>query len=455
MVYIGQKGYTIHKDCLPIEEQNFIRKELQVTPFVPKSSPAKPTPIPVYRESASKFYVPRHWGTETFGPPDEIKIKEGTAISTPFMGALRETQKTAVNAFIKCAKKKGGGLLELYCGFGKTVCALYIISKLRKKTLIIVHKSFLADQWAERIRQFLPSATIGRIQGDTINTDADIVIGMLQSLSMRDYPISIFETFGLAIIDECHHIGAEVFSHALFKIVTKYMLGLSATMSRKDGMSKVFKMFIGDVVFSKKKNANTSVKIRPQYYTSQDEDFAETELNWKGNVQYSRMIKKLCEFNARSEYILDIIKDISKEDRHIMVIAHNKSLLKYLHDAIQHRNIASCGYYIGGMKQEALKETEKKKLVIATYAMAEEALDIKTLNTLIMCTPKTDVRQAIGRILRSNYKEPLVIDIVDQHDVFKRQWYKRRTFYKTMKYNIENEKKKKPSPLSGICLIDD
>ena len=160
MVYIGQKGYTIHKDCLPIDEQNFIRKELQVTPFVPKSSPAKPTPFPVYRESASKFYLPRHWAIETYGPANEIKIKEGDTISTSFKGALRETQKTAVNAFIKCAKKKGGGLLELYCGFGKTVCALYIISKLQKKTLIIVHKSFLADQWAERIRQFLPFATI-------------------------------------------------------------------------------------------------------------------------------------------------------------------------------------------------------------------------------------------------------------------------------------------------------
>ena len=87
--------------------------------------------------------------------------------------------------------------------------------------------------------------------------------------------------------------------------------------------------------------------------------------------------------------------------------------------------------------------------------MAAEALDIKTLTTLVLATPKTDITQAVGRILRVKHENPLVIDIVDQHDVFRRQWYKRRAFYKTMKYNIENEKKKKPSPLSGICLIDD
>ena len=167
------------------------------------------------------------------------------------------------------------------------------------------------------------------------------------------------------------------------------------------------------------------------------------------------MIKKLCEFNPRREYIIDTIKQILDPDRHIMVIAHNKSILKYLHDAIKHRNISSVGYYIGGMKEEELNASKDKKVIIATYAMAQEALDIKTLNTLIMCTPKTDVRQAIGRILRSDHKNPLVIDIVDQHDVFRRQWYKRNKFYKSMKYNVLNEKPKKDDKfLKGVCLID-
>jgi superfamily II DNA or RNA helicase len=89
------------------------------------------------------------------------------------------------------------------------------------------------------------------------------------------------------------------------------------------------------------------------------------------------------------------------------------------------------------MKEMALKETETKKIVIATYAMASEGLDIKTLTTLIMATPKTDIEQSVGRILREkNEIGPLVVDIIDSHDPFKNQWKKRKAFYMKEKYKI-------------------
>ena len=88
------------------------------------------------------------------------------------------------------------------------------------------------------------------------------------------------------------------------------------------------------------------------------------------------------------------------------------------------------------MKKDDLKETESKTVVIATYAMAAEALDIKTLTTLILATPRTDVTQAVGRILRVKHDRPLVVDIVDSHDMFKNQWNKRKNFYKKNKYHI-------------------
>jgi superfamily II DNA or RNA helicase len=119
-----------------------------------------------------------------------------------------------------------------------------------------------------------------------------------------------------------------------------------------------------------------------------------------------------------------------------MVIAHNKNVLKYIHDAIEARDIATVGYYVGGMKESALKETEGKQVVIATYAMAAEALDIKTLCTLIMVTPKTDIEQSVGRILRSDHEMPVVVDIVDSHEPFQKQWVKRRAFYKKENYRI-------------------
>ena len=295
------------------------------------------------------------------------------------------------------------------------------------------------NQWIERIQQFLPKARIGKIQGQIIDVDdKDIVIGMLQSLSMKEYPSSIFESFGLTIIDEVHHISSETFSNALFKIVTKYMLGLSATMDRKDGTTNVFKMFLGDIIFNGKRDEEREVVVHAIKYEVDDDEFNEVKTDFRGNPAYSTMISKLCEYNRRSEFILKVLSDMLKTNanQQIMILAHNKNLLKYLHDAIAHRSIATVGYYVGGMKEAALKETESKKVVIATYAMAAEALDIKTLTTLIMATPKTDIEQSVGRILREKHSSPIVVDIIDSHDLFQNQWRKRKTFYKKENYKI-------------------
>jgi superfamily II DNA or RNA helicase len=136
----------------------------------------------------------------------------------------------------------------------------------------------------------------------------------------------------------------------------------------------------------------------------------------------------------------DLLKESEEKNQkqQIMILAHNKSLLKYLYDAVEHRKIAegSVGYYVGGMKEAALKETETKRVVIATYAMAAEALDIKTLSTLIMATPKTDIEQSVGRILREKHKQPIVVDIIDSHEPFQNQWRKRKQFYKKENYKV-------------------
>jgi superfamily II DNA or RNA helicase len=150
------------------------------------------------------------------------------------------------------------------------------------------------------------------------------------------------------------------------------------------------------------------------------------------------MISKVCNYNRRSEFILDVLQNelATNPDQQVMILAHNRSLLEYFHDAIEHRKIATVGYYVGGMKEAALKLSESKKVIIATYAMASEGLDIKTLTTLIMASPKTDVCQSVGRILRVKHAAPLVIDIIDPQDVFRSQWLKRQTYYIKQRYRI-------------------
>jgi len=150
------------------------------------------------------------------------------------------------------------------------------------------------------------------------------------------------------------------------------------------------------------------------------------------------MITKLSNYNRRSDFIMKVLSDLRKENeqKQIMILAHNRSLLTYFYEYITHHNIGTTGYYVGGMKQEKLQETETKDIVLATYAMAAEALDIKTLSTLIMASPKTDITQSVGRILRTKHQSPIIVDIVDPHDIFQKQWLQRKRFYKKCNYKI-------------------
>lgn len=243
---------------------------------------------------------------------------------------------------------------------------------------------------------------------------------------------------GGIVVSNCHHMGAEVFSRCMMKLMTTYTLGLSGTMQRKDGLSKVFKMFLGDVIHKEKAESEHCVLVKGIKYVIDDEEFNEVEYDYRGNPKFSTMISKLCNYNRRSEFIVEVVvKELQHNpEQQIMILAHNKSLIQYLFKAIEHKKVATVGYYLGGMKEAELKASESKKVIIATYAMASEGLDIKTLTTLIMATPKTDVCQSVGRILRAKHTTPVVIDIIDAHDLFIHQWQKRKAYYKKQNYKI-------------------
>jgi superfamily II DNA or RNA helicase len=338
-----------------------------------------------------------------------------------------------------------------------TVMALKIVSLLKKKTLILVHKEFLMNQWIERIEEFLPGARVGKIQASTCDIDnKDIVIGMIQTMYNKVFPQEIYSQFGLTIIDEVHRIGSEEFSKTLLKTITPYMLGISATVERKDKLTKLLYMFIGPKIHSMLRKQEDTVNVRGIEFVTNDEEFNEVERDWKGQPKYSTMISKICEFGPRRDFIVKVVRDLIREspDSQIMVLAHNRSLLTYLHTALSHAAsqseaggvrgaAAPVGFYVGGMKQKDLQETESKQIVLATYAMAAEALDIKTLSTLVMATPKTDITQSVGRILRMKHDNPIIVDIIDTHDTFQNQWKLRKRFYKKANYKIVTSTSKK------------
>jgi superfamily II DNA or RNA helicase len=463
--YLGKKGYTIPLSLLSKEDYEYLHKDLYVKPVVMgvqygAATGEESNAFHVYRESPNKIYIPRFYGIERYGLPSKSEICGGDDIAVEFTKPLRDYQEEIIDIYMKYARTPlcggstelgNGGILEVPCGAGKTVMALKIISLLKKKTIIIVHKEFLMNQWIERIAEFLPTAKIGKIQGPQFDiVDKDIVIGMVQTLYDKEYATNAFSSFGLTIIDEVHRIGSEQFSKTLFKTITPYMLGISATVDRKDKLTRVLYMFIGDKIYSKPRESEDPVCVRAIQYKVDDAVFNETAIDFRGNPKYSTMISKLCDYNRRSDFIVRIIGDliIEEPEKQIMILGHNRSLLNYLYDAVVHRKIASVGFYIGGMKQEKLQESETKQIVLATYAMAAEALDIKTLSTLVMITPKTDIIQSVGRILRTKHEKPIVVDIVDSHDIFQNQWNQRKRFYKKCNYRIRQIESKNYTNMS-------
>jgi superfamily II DNA or RNA helicase len=433
MSYLGKKGYTLFKSELSAAEIKKIKQELTVKPF---STHSNEVSYPVYRESETKLYLPRYYGIETFGPVRST-LSEGDLIDVPFQGNLFDYQKEITLKFMKFSKEAGGGLLDVEPGKGKTVMALQIISQLKRKTLVIVHKTFLMNQWLERIQTFLPNAKVGRIQGDIMDVEGkDIVLGMLQSLSNKAYPSDMWDSFGLCVFDECHHLSAEVFSNVMIQIVTPYNLGLSGTMTRKDGLSKVFKYFIGPVIHKEKSDIETEVHVKCIRFQNED-IFEKVKTDFKGQPLYSCLITKLNDAN-RTEMMVNVLrKELERNpNQQVMILSHTKMMIHDLYKRIEQFE-PSVGYYLGGMKEEHLKESESKKIILGTYAMASEGLDIKTLTTLFLATPKSDVCQSVGRILRSKEHKPMVVDFIDETSVFESQYQKRKKYYQSKNYLIE------------------
>jgi hypothetical protein len=238
-----------------------VKKELTVRPVVNGDFGQAPPSFKVFRKSKTGLCVPRFYGEEKFGTPQEDNRPEPAKIKINFKGKLRD--ETFQNVALSKAVAAGHGVLSLPCGFGKTTVSLAIACKLGYRTMIVVHKEFLANQWRERIQQFCPGATIGIVQQNKKETDCDFVIAMLQSLSLKEYSFGDFDSIGTLIVDEAHHICAKVFSQSLFKMCPKHIYGLSATPNRKDGLTKVLHWFMGPTFFSVERENQAQVDVFP------------------------------------------------------------------------------------------------------------------------------------------------------------------------------------------------
>lgn len=429
-------GYQRPKDSSELA----LKKALTVRPFSIVKPQFQPK-YPVYHEDKKYLYLPKHFGIERYGQVPSLRdVPETPEVHWTFAGSIRPAQLPVVNSFL--FPEPHDGIISLHTGGGKTVCALYIASRLRLPTLVIIHNSFLRDQWIDRVKAFLPNARIGRVQADVCDVaDKDIVIVMLQTLSMKELNVDLFKPIGLVIVDECHHIASEVFVQALPKVTSKYMLGLSATPDRKDKLMYAIHWFLGPLLYKSETGDSVDTKVNVEVYEYQNDDpvFNEIVTSSQGMVSVPIMVNKLTGCEDRTKWLCRIIDDVMDTDRQMLVLSdrvqHCEDLLAGLTPELKEK---AC---ILGTAVKADVRTEyckTKAILIATYSMCREGFDVPTLNTLLMATPRPDIDQIVGRILRVEKKgrvvHPLIVDIVDPQ--FRRQFGQRNSLYKKREYRV-------------------
>jgi len=460
---ISQGGYIIPVKSIKKDVLDDLKKKLIAKPSGMQygKETDDTSEYNVYIEDSQNIVIPRYFGIQEFGivPLDNSFIK---ASQFQFTGSLRDYQIKITNTCYNHLKDKYGGILSVPCGRGKTTMALYLASQFKLKTLVLVHKGFLLDQWVARIKEFT-NAKVGILRQDKIDViDKDIVVGMIQSISMKDYDLNIFKEFGTVIVDETHHIVSKTFSKALFKLGCMYTIGLSATPKRADGLSYLLNWFLGDIMYQEGSRVNTKVVAKIFNYKSDDSLFVEkTQRIFKNGKSdkvpsFVKMVSNLCDLEERTNHLFTIMTEIIRQnsDRKILVLsARLEHLAKFkdcadmfiatsVYEEGEHKPITA--YYVGDTKQKDRQFAEDNAdIIFSTYDMAQEALDIKRLNTLILTTPKKDVEQSIGRIMRKEIitdgdVRPLIIDFTDQLSIFTNHGKKREIFYKKNKYQVKH-----------------
>jgi superfamily II DNA or RNA helicase len=488
---LSHRGYAIRKDALTPEQTKQMRKALTVMPRVAADYAAGVDPFPVYYESPHRWYVPRFWGLANCGVPDGDARQEGRPLRPElvFNKTLRPEQLPIVEAFNGSTDdlNRYNGLICVPCGYGKTFMAIWLACQLRKRFLVVVHQEFLMEQWRKELEGSIPGIRIGVIQQNKVQTgfmepesltipaikerlrahglrlggkreellarlqevepepprtEYDCTICMIQTIASRDWPLDTFTGFGFTIFDECHHLGAEHFSKALMAIQTKHILGLSATPERIDGLDDVFLWSIGPIRYQiKVREADDTVEVRVIKFTSADPAYASEPTDCRGEVSRPKLCNQLAEYGPRTKTLCDELEPALKEGRKLLVLSDRRSHLEAFEKDFRGRGFASIGYYVGGMTSDARDVSATEQIILATFALAAEGMNVRDLNTVILATPKSRIEQAVGRIFRLKKEErifhPIIYDVRDTHDALQGQYRKRMAFYKQCGYSIK------------------
>lgn len=399
-----------------------------------------PVPIELYQETPTHIHLPRAWAEKNFEGFDKAYSRGQVCVyerfPDPYHPAVKnpEAQACFMQGILAATETYNDFRVSAATGSGKTVCALNTIARLGVNALVVVPTENLAAQWRKeaKLHLGLTDDQIGLVQGDVCDYQGKhIVITIINSLSMKDYPQEFYDHFAITVVDECHRIGSAVFSRGVPKMNSFWRIGLSATHKRKDGADIVLEATLGDIVVTSEAEAlKTRVIVLP--YNAAGRVWGNT---------HGALVKCLSVDRARNAMITDKVLELYERGRQILIVSDSIEHLQKLIALAVERGIPReiMGQFTG---QQYLPEGKKRKItqeeldfikknsqiIFATYQMMKEGVDIPRLDAGIDATPRADAIQLVGRIRRVHPNKPMPewYTIVDVKSGVLKGYYKKR-----------------------------
>lgn len=410
-----------------LEAKRHLFDELVVQPKYEEQEP-----FHLCRMDDKYIYVPRNLISRPLGRMNKVHL--GTDLNCANYFLPRSSEQARMVGKSKRLLLKGvDHIMQAPTGFGKTYIGSAVAAEVGKRTLIITTKEDCLKQWSDAVNEVMKINPFIWRGSDAPSTEDRVVVGLVQSIrkGYERYGQVPYWNYGLVICDEVHRMGADRFSEAMWYLPAKHRLGLSATPYRKDGRAGVFHAHIGPVAVSTE--METAIPKIIVQNTGARTPAIPHKMGRLGPV-----LKWLQSQPVRNKYIVDFLQSCVRTGRSTIVFSEYLKHLDTIRELLLERGVSEddIGYYVGlsnytGKKADKLKHREDAKtkpIVLATYSMASEATDIPWLDTAVLASPRSDVKQIVGRIRREwpDKKEPVVFDLVDGGSNVLDVYYKNR-----------------------------
>ena len=372
-------------------------------------------------------------------PELEDERLDGSKVTAKFTGTLRKDQKAAVGEMLKHEV----GVLCAPTAFGKTVTAASLIA--RRKVSTLVHRTELLNQWQERLSGFLeiPKGGLGVIGGGKKKPSGKIDIAVMQSLARREYPGELLDQYGQIIVDECHHLSAFSFEAILKQAKAKFVVGLTATPTRRDGHQPIIFMQCGPIRHRAARSETTPTQLEVWLKV-----LPAPEIPSDSPIQ--DVFRILTNDVTRNRCIAEDVLAAYREGRKVLVLTERKGHLALLQEAlgnevenrfVLHGRLSRKQRTAVFAKLEALEESAPRVL-FATGRLIGEGFDHPPLDTLVLAMPiswKGTLQQYAGRLHREhiNKQNVRIYDYAETDQLqLARMWDKRQRGYRAMGYVI-------------------